>query len=98
MATLIVWGVSIFFLVSLNAELLEQREVVKKTNDAEGPRGLQWVTIQDWHNMSGSEANNPLIYHWCPPEGKLYDLYQGGPNSCKHFIQVKDNGCWQTGH
>ena len=96
-------------MVSLNAELLERREAVKKTNEAEGPKGLQWVTIEEWNNMPGGKENNPLIYHWCPPEVKLYDIYHGHgyspvsgqvswARSCKHFVQVKDNGCWQTGH
>jgi len=114
MAKVIIWGVSLFFLVSLNGELLEQKEVVQKTNEAEGPKGLQWVTIQEWNNMPGGTENNPLIYHWCPHLNVHKDdfcitvrSFLGAKDDkwlrkkcefkCKHFIQVKHNGCWQTG-
>ena len=51
--------------------------MVKKTNDAEGPKGLQWVTIEEWYNMPGGKENNPLIYHWCPSDETLYDMDNG---------------------
>jgi len=89
------WVLSIFFLVSLNGEMIERREITRKTNEAEGPGGLRWVTIEEWDNMPGGKENNPLIYHWCPPGGKV-DLITYG--FCKYFIQVKANGCWQTGY
>lgn len=69
-----------------------ERREVESTKRENGPRGLQWATLEQWDEMPGGRIGNPLVKQWGYRGSGL-----SGDGYCKYFIQTEHNGCWQTG-
>ena len=86
-------GMELFssFKQSINGVSYEEKNLIKKNNQGEGPAGLQWATVNHWDTMPGGRLNNPAVSHWNAEKGSGY------PWQCRYFAQTRYGGCWQSG-